>query len=188
MFSLLFWNVRGANNKALRRHIKSVCNGPKPSLVILVETKSSDESPFKPLASLGFDSMKSIPSVGFFGGMVMLWRSSSINVSIIEENRQFFLVLCELPDHSRFLLTSVYAIPHSNLRSVLWSKLKGMAAAINQPWLVIGDFNDILTSSERSGGAREKFGWDLGRGKRLEVEEGDGKQYDTLKEEEKREK
>ncbi|KAI9074024.1 hypothetical protein K1719_044024 [Acacia pycnantha] len=86
--------------------------------------------------------------------MAMLWRSSLINVSIIEEDRQYFHIQCVLPDQSRFLLTSVYAIPHSNLRSVLWTKLKGMATSINIPWLVIGDFNDILASSERSGGVR----------------------------------
>ncbi|KAI9126004.1 hypothetical protein K1719_003422 [Acacia pycnantha] len=123
-------------------------------MLILAETKCTIDRTFRPLLSYGFDSMEIIPSEGHSGGMAMIWKSSSIKVQIIDTNRQFFHVECELPDRPPFLLTSVYAIPHSNLRSILWSKLKGMSASITLPWVVLGDFNDIMAASERIGGVR----------------------------------
>ncbi|KAI9106569.1 hypothetical protein K1719_022097 [Acacia pycnantha] len=100
--------------------------------------------------SYGFDSMEIIPNEGQSGGMAMIWKSSCIKVHLIDTNRQFFHEECELPDRTYFLLTSVYVVPHLNLRS----KLKVMSASILLPWIVLGDFNDIMAASERIGGVR----------------------------------
>ncbi|KAI9118107.1 hypothetical protein K1719_010439 [Acacia pycnantha] len=100
----------------------------------------------------GFDSMKAIPSEGRSGGIVMLWKSDEIKVSIEEENRQFIHSICEFKGKPSFALTTTYAIPHSDLRSILWTRLKSLASSISCPWLVYGDLNDIMSSDERCGG------------------------------------
>ncbi|KAK4282132.1 hypothetical protein QN277_013544 [Acacia crassicarpa] len=123
-------------------------------MLILAETKCSDDLSLRPLVSYGFDSMEIIPSQGLSGGMAMLWKSNCIKVQLIDTDRQFFHARCELPDPLLFFLTPIYAIPHSNLRSILWSKLKVLSAAISLPWIVLGDFNDIMSASERVGGVR----------------------------------
>ncbi|KAI9089728.1 hypothetical protein K1719_029021 [Acacia pycnantha] len=102
----------------------------------------------------GFDSLKTIPSEGRSGGIAVLWRSVDIKVGIVDENRQYIHMQCAFHGSPPFFLSAVYAIPHSNLRSVLWSKMRTISGTISTPWVVYEDFNDILLSSERRGGAR----------------------------------
>ncbi|KAI9121943.1 hypothetical protein K1719_006632 [Acacia pycnantha] len=149
--------AEGACNKSLLRNIKAICAGPKPKVLLLAETKSSDDSVFRPLVKWGYDSLKYVPSEGRSGGLVILWKSDSVKIDLFEISRQFIHVRCELPGREPFLLTSVYAIPHSNLRSALWSKLKGLSSSILEPRVIIGDFNDILASNERIGGSQSNL-------------------------------
>ncbi|KAI9099114.1 hypothetical protein K1719_024881 [Acacia pycnantha] len=111
-----------------------------------------DQNSLKALSRLGFDSIRIIPSVVRSGGMALAWHFSRLTVNILEENRQFFRLECKSDKHPAFLLTTIYAIPHSNLRSVLWDHLIRVSSSITSPWCVLGDFNDIRTSSERIGG------------------------------------
>ncbi|KAI9120632.1 hypothetical protein K1719_007665 [Acacia pycnantha] len=97
--------------------------------------------------------MHSVPCEGRSGGIALLWRSQVIKVNVLEANRQFIHARCEYPSKIPLLLTSVYAVPHSNFRSTLWAKLRFMATAIVEPWAIVGDFIDILLSSERIGGS-----------------------------------
>ncbi|KAI9112215.1 hypothetical protein K1719_016738 [Acacia pycnantha] len=87
------------------------------------ETKYEDASRFQSLLSLGFDSVRVIPSIGRSGGLAIAWKSSSIVVTILEEHRQIFHLHCQSSASPLFFLTAVYVIPHSNLRSELWSNL-----------------------------------------------------------------
>lgn len=74
-----------------------------------------------------------VPSVGRSGGLAMVWNSSRISVSILEVDRQYFHLQCQIPQIEPFLLTSVYVLPHSNFRSVLWGNLMRLSAGINGP-------------------------------------------------------
>lgn len=46
--------------------------------------------------------------------------------------------------------TAVYANPHANVRKHLWGKLNEMR--VERPWLIIGDFNYVLSGDERTSG------------------------------------
>ncbi|KAI9080858.1 hypothetical protein K1719_037167 [Acacia pycnantha] len=57
-----------------------------------------------------------------------------------------------------FLLTAVYVVPYESLKFSLWQDLQRLADHISIPWVVMGDFNDILMSDERVGGADINLG------------------------------
>ncbi|XP_072064306.1 uncharacterized protein [Arachis hypogaea] len=48
--------------------------------------------------------------------------------------------------------SAVYANPHIHRRKELWGDLTRIANMIHRPWIVLGDFNDVLLQSEIRGG------------------------------------
>lgn len=51
-----------------------------------------------------------------------------------------------------FLLSSIYASPKFESRKLLWNDLHDFASTVNLPWIVIGDFNEVVCQSEEFGG------------------------------------
>lgn len=45
-----------------------------------------------------------------------------------------------------------YGSPNDGIREILWSELATIAMSHSEPWLIAGDFNDFLSSDEKSGG------------------------------------
>ncbi|GAU31363.1 hypothetical protein TSUD_19080 [Trifolium subterraneum] len=52
-----------------------------------------------------------------------------------------------------WLLTVVYASPRENERSDTWIKLLDISRTIQESWLMMGDFNEIMSIDEKKGGA-----------------------------------
>ncbi|KAI9088637.1 hypothetical protein K1719_029751 [Acacia pycnantha] len=60
---------------------------------------------------------------------------------------------CVCDGSLNFLLSAVYAVRTVVQKRILWEELEQYASSISATWVVLGDFNDILLSSERSGGS-----------------------------------
>ncbi|KAI9115528.1 hypothetical protein K1719_013197 [Acacia pycnantha] len=54
----------------------------------------------------------------------------------------------------KFPLSAIYALPNDRDKGSLWDELGSVASSISTAWAVLGDFNDILFSTERTGGSR----------------------------------
>ena len=48
---------------------------------------------------------------------------------------------------------SIYASPNFNKHKILWNYLKDLSPSINMPWVLLGNFNDMLAEDEKMGGA-----------------------------------
>ena len=72
---------------------------------------------------------------------------------VIGEGAQGVYGLVEvLSSNTSFVLTSIYASPKFNIRQNFWNDLKIFAQNLNKPWLVVGDFNEVMNQSEKLGG------------------------------------
>ncbi|KAI9111908.1 hypothetical protein K1719_017598 [Acacia pycnantha] len=141
---IFYWNSRGACGKGLLRNLKLLCKGPKPIIL--------------------FDAQRNRNCLDEHEGFV----------DILEEDKQFFHLRCRIPRLPTFLLTALYAIPHSDCRSLLWGNILRLSKGIQYPWSILGDFNDIASINERIGGKRIK---DM-CGHQLSVEENNSKVSD----------
>ena len=47
-----------------------------------------------------------------------------------------------------WVCSAIYASPTPTARGELWDYLFNFNASIHDPWLLIGDFNEVLLSSE----------------------------------------
>ncbi|KAI9113357.1 hypothetical protein K1719_015882 [Acacia pycnantha] len=128
-----------------------------PDLIVLVETKNETDSLSSCLASSGFDGSAFIPSVGRSGGLFAAWNSDRIGVVVSYSNRQYFHLRCSIVGKPEFFITALYAVPSPIFKEALWNDLRGFAGSISSQWIIVGDFNDIASTTERVGGAEINF-------------------------------
>ncbi|BBN67942.1 hypothetical protein Prudu_231S000200 [Prunus dulcis] len=75
---------------------------------------------------------------------------ASVSLQVVAHSSQSITALVTLRNH-RWLLTIVYANPCPGIREALWKYFDGLIEASNLPWLVLGDFNDIVSVDEKCG-------------------------------------
>ena len=73
---VLFWNVRGLNNKARRDSVRVAIDNTKPDIVCLQETKKASISRHMILSLLGsdFEEYVVLPAACTRGGIILAWR------------------------------------------------------------------------------------------------------------------
>lgn len=103
---------------------------------------------------LGFYNMHSVEPVGKSGGLALMWKES-VSVKVIQANRRMIDVSIPWQDKS-FFLTCVYGGPVKRDRGGVWERLQRIAIDREGPWMMTGDFNELVDPTETKGGAFRK--------------------------------
>ena len=124
----------------------------KPSILILLETRVQYRRVNNFWEKLGFHPIAIEEARGFAGGIWILVKDNTISCSILESSSQT-VTLSFGNGNSEWLCTAVYASPIPNIRASLWTHLIAIRNQVCKPWVVLGDFNEIVMASEVKGGA-----------------------------------
>ncbi|XP_061372953.1 uncharacterized protein LOC133315365 [Gastrolobium bilobum] len=153
----LVWNCRGAAKKPFKVTLCNYIRKHKIGLVAILEPRISGVLAQKKIKQIGFNQAVIEDAEGFSGGIWILWKDEICSVQLIEKKNQFIHVSCNLNSGSSFLLTVVYASPREDLREALWLDLIRIAGDVVGPWMMMGDFNEIVSFKEKKGGASINF-------------------------------
>ncbi|XP_062103367.1 uncharacterized protein LOC133814421 [Humulus lupulus] len=86
------------------------------------------------------------------GRIIIVWNARVFSLDIKSCTTQLIHCLVQFPNRAgRFLITFVYGFNDELSRDQLWNDLQELAVDITDPWMVIGDFNEILSLHERIG-------------------------------------
>ncbi|XP_061350451.1 uncharacterized protein LOC133295622 [Gastrolobium bilobum] len=122
-------------------------------VLALLETKIQGDRGDTIIKKLGFPKFFKQEAVGFSGGIWVLWDSRDVEVEIIQSHHQYVHTRTFYIEDRRWeLVTFVYGSPRRIERISLWEDMELLAGAINSPWVILGDFNSVLGSSEKCGG------------------------------------
>ena len=101
---------------------------------------------------LGFDAKLVVDRSGNSGGLCLLWKES-VEVNLLSFSRFHidYVVVSDMNCHWR--LTGFYRDPVTTQRSHGWMLLRRLTGLSLLPWIMGGDFNEILSLSEKQGGA-----------------------------------
>ncbi|KAJ6327417.1 hypothetical protein OIU78_014320 [Salix suchowensis] len=150
-FIVLSWNVRGAANATSKRHCKELIKKYHPSICVLLETHVQ----FGRVASfwnrLGYFPAVIVEANGHAGGIWVLRSGDNFSVSTVDVMAQCATVEIKAGSHAWFM-SLVYASPIPSLRYQLWDRFISVRTMVNGPWMLIGDFNEVLLPSESIGG------------------------------------
>lgn len=91
-------------------------------------------------------------AAGHSGGLWALHRRGSVYRFQVEDCvRQCISVKVSRGNQS-WLCSGIYASPTFSVRCQLWDYLRDLRRRVICPWVLMGDFNDILLPSEQRGG------------------------------------
>ncbi|XP_062014150.1 uncharacterized protein LOC133730607 [Rosa rugosa] len=150
---ILSWNCKGICNDNTRRALKDLISQNRPQIVFLCETKISLLSDFKALhATLGFPHSHEVLSDGQSGGLGMFWSEDvTATIGTVSAHHMDLFIDCGV-DNPRWRLTGFYGYARTVERDRSWQLLRELSDLDTLPWVVIGDFNEILNSSEKKDG------------------------------------
>jgi hypothetical protein len=100
---------------------------------------------------LCFDHMLVSVSDGRSGGLVLFWNND-IQVTSSEVTRNFIDIRINEHSEGGWRLTGLYGEPSGENKHLTWEYIRGLHADVDLPWLMLGDFNEILYGAEKEGG------------------------------------
>ncbi|KAL4311947.1 hypothetical protein GQ457_01G028250 [Hibiscus cannabinus] len=127
-------------------------------VVAFMETHVSGRQADKIIRRHGFAYSFWVEATCFSGGIWLLWKDN-LRIDVLVVSNQFIHTRC-VESESGFgsHITFVYASPTVRLRNLLWDQLEALSHGKDYLWLLGGDFNAILNSSERMGGSDKMDG------------------------------
>lgn len=101
---------------------------------------------------MGYEAGEIIEAQGHARGIwVLVEKSKLFQVEVLDTFPQA-VTLKILKGTSCWVCTAIYANPHLTHHDDLWPYLIALRRCILQPWLLLGDFNEIVSPLEVKGG------------------------------------
>ncbi|WJX47132.1 hypothetical protein P8452_33857 [Trifolium repens] len=150
---IFVWNCRGAASKAFYRFCKQYVSLNKPAMLVLMELRCDPNKLRRSCQLLGYDEFVATDVEGYAGGILVAWKKDYFTVDVCIKSIQYIHLRVKYPNRDWWFFTSIYASPIETKRNILWNDLKSLARNIHEPWLLAGDFNDIVCAGEKKGGA-----------------------------------
>ncbi|KAF5451994.1 hypothetical protein F2P56_027039 [Juglans regia] len=105
---------------------------------------------------IGFTNCMAVSSEGRSGGLALYWNNNSqLEILNFSKHHIHALVTNKEGDDREgvsWYLTGIYGHPEASRRLETWNMIKSLAVTSDRGWLMMGDFNEILSNYEKRGG------------------------------------
>lgn len=146
---ILAWDCQGIGPKLTRDHLDSCIFNYNPDVIFLSETKSSDSKVQSLLYSLNYPHLWSYNIRGSAGGIALLWKDGFQLELMHHTSTMVNVIVHSGPTESEWVLTCLYSSTYTAERQQQWQLIREMGDHMDFPWVIIGDFNSTLCSSDR---------------------------------------
>ncbi|KAL7139466.1 hypothetical protein ABFS83_09G052800 [Erythranthe nasuta] len=147
----LFWNCQGLGGPLTIHTLGEILRAHNPQVVFLSETRATPQliDRLKQRWNLfGFAGDRTTNG----GGLALLWRKD-VAVDLRAYSHNFIDVTVEcLVSLQKWRFTGFYGFPEKQCKRLSWELLRTRGGQNQLPWIVGGDFNEILHVSEKMGG------------------------------------
>ncbi|CAM8953758.1 unnamed protein product [Rhodiola kirilowii] len=148
------WNCRGLGGAATVRALANLVRANNPLVVGLVETKARRYRADRVKLEVGLQNGFIVETRGKAGGLMLLWKES-VDLRICNFSDHHIDAFIEGDDS--FRVTLFYGQPITQRRAESWELIRTLNRMMDKPWLIFGDFNEVL------------FGWEV-KGRRIRGE------------------
>jgi hypothetical protein len=124
-----------------------------PDVLFLSETKMCKEKVEWLKWKLGMPNMICKDCDGKGGGLAMFWKNE-VNLRLVGFVSKYHIdTEITESDGFKWRLTGMYGEPKTDEKEKTWRLMRNLKHQNNKPWLCFGDFNEVLHSWEKEGGA-----------------------------------
>ena len=148
---LLSLNCQGLGNTPTVRSLLNVQRRYDPEVLFLSETHLDDYPADCLRRRLKMDFKIVNPSVGRSGGVILFWKRE-ITIQQLYSAPKYIDVRVVESDGKIWRLTGIYGESRWEDKYKTWDKLRELKNNHDLPWVIFGDFNEILFSHEKEGG------------------------------------
>lgn len=150
---ILSWNSRGINNPKTVQALRTWCWRERPDFVFVMKSMIDSSRLEIVRNKCGFPNGLCISNNGNSGGIGLWWRDH--NVSLISYSDRHILALVEDDyDSRKWCINGIYGWPERANKHKTWELMKSLVdRPDDSPYIVFGDFNEILRGDEKEGGA-----------------------------------
>jgi hypothetical protein len=147
---ILRWNCRGLGNPRIVRELRQLVKNKRPEVVFIMETKmlSTKLDPIR--SKLGFKNVFGVDSCGKSGGLALFWQEE-VKLEIHNYSRRHINAIVSGEGRTPWKLSGFYGHLDVSKRGEVWGLMRTLATFQPEAWVVIGDFNEIVESSEKQG-------------------------------------
>lgn len=147
--NVLSWNCRGFRKASAVQRCKRLAMAHYPNFLYLSETKISVNHVASSLKSLGYVNFVGTDAVSKGGGTFVGWKND-ISADVLDLS----LYYCHMKVNGNqsfpsYYITFIYGPPVQSNRYLLWDWIKETAKTITEPWVLLGDFNQIISAEDK---------------------------------------
>ena len=146
----LVWNYRGAGKPATVHELRDLSKQHAPSIVCILESQIEGLRVVNLVGTLGYDKSFAVSSSGRSGGLGIFWNDE-IKVEVNGYSEYHIDIAVEELVNIPTRITFIYGEAQVTERYKTWDLLRGITGDNTQPWVVMGDFNEVLLQSEHDG-------------------------------------
>ena len=125
--------------------------GIDPILVFLSKTKAKQSRTKGLQRKLNLTQGITVPSDGRSGGLVLMWKEGAEVCFKSYSNSHVDVVVSEGKEAQPWRATGFYGHPDAGMRSLSWNLTKSLNRQCDMPWVIFGDFNEIVHPDEKLG-------------------------------------
>lgn len=157
--TILAWNCQGSNLSSSIQHLKGLVSLHKPSILFLSETLANEQHMRRLSQTLQFNNYFTVAKIGRQGGLCLMWKDN-LNIQIVFHPQNYIHTkVTPPPPNQPWYCTGIHDPPHPDTRKIFWQEFPTIFNNINPsiPWLLLGDYNDVLDQSEKKGGRQVTY-------------------------------
>ena len=145
LMNILIWNSRGALKPSFQTYIHKLARRHDLVIFVIIETKLGGSKAKEVSDRLPFDGAIHMETIGFFGGLWLLWNEDKVEIRELAKTEQEIHVEVKvLTSNLSGIFSTIYASPRSEERCIFWNNFAKVTELHNKPWIMAGILTNLL--------------------------------------------